>query len=90
MRVGGYNKQVDYQRLGPTLTIAASLIVAIRTARWPLFRESTASARDWEAEVDHAIRLAHMVLTHLTASKSSLFVQKDVAWHVADDEDAPK
>jgi hypothetical protein len=35
MQVGGMNKRVDYARLGPTLVIASSLVLAIRTARSP-------------------------------------------------------
>ena len=90
MGIGGYRKQVDYGKLGPTLTIAASLILAIRTARWPLLEESTTSRIDWDAEVGHAVRLAGMVLSHLTAHKEFMFQQKDVAWHVANDDDVPK
>ena len=33
MRVAGKERQVDFERLGPTLVIAASVILAIRTAR---------------------------------------------------------
>jgi len=33
-RVGGYRREVDYQKLGPVLLIASSLVLAIRTARW--------------------------------------------------------
>ena len=34
-RVGGIRKEVDAQKLGPALLIASSLVLAIRTARWP-------------------------------------------------------
>jgi hypothetical protein len=90
MAIGGYTKQVDFGKLGPTLTIAASLILAIRTARWPVLRESTASAPEWDAEVAHSIQVANKVLAHLLAHKGGLFVQKEVAWHMPDDEDVPK
>jgi hypothetical protein len=33
MRVGGYNKAIDYAKLGPTLVIASSIVLALRTAR---------------------------------------------------------
>jgi len=33
-RVGGYRREVDYQKLGPALLIASSLVLAIRTTRW--------------------------------------------------------
>lgn len=32
-RVGGVRKEVDYQKMGPALLIASSLVLAIRTAR---------------------------------------------------------
>jgi hypothetical protein len=31
--VGGHRREVDYQKLGPALLIASSLVLAIRTAR---------------------------------------------------------
>lgn len=34
-RVGGFRKEVDQERLGPTLAIAASLVLGIRPAKWP-------------------------------------------------------
>jgi hypothetical protein len=41
MTIGGYDKRIDYERLGPTMMIAASIIIAIRTAkRLPGFSES--------------------------------------------------
>ena len=33
--IGGYRREVDHQKLGPALLIASSLVLAIRTARWP-------------------------------------------------------
>jgi len=33
-QVGGHRREVDYQKLGPSLLIASSLVLAIRTARW--------------------------------------------------------
>ena len=32
-QIGGYRREVDYQKLGPALLIASSLVLAIRTAR---------------------------------------------------------
>ena len=31
-QIGGYRREVDYQKLGPALLIASSLVLAIRTA----------------------------------------------------------
>ena len=35
-RVGGFRREVDYQKLGPALLVALSLVLAIRTACWDL------------------------------------------------------
>lgn len=34
-QIGGYRREVDYEKLGPALLIASNLVLAIRTARWP-------------------------------------------------------
>ncbi len=34
-RIGGVRKEVDYQKLGPALLISSSLVLAVRTVRWP-------------------------------------------------------
>jgi hypothetical protein len=34
MEVGGYNKEPDWVKIGPSLLVAASLVIAIRTAKW--------------------------------------------------------
>ncbi len=90
MHVGGYNKKPDYPRLGPSLLIAASVILAIRTAKWGARQEGTASDRDLDKEVEHAITLANLVLTALLQKKASLFPSQDVPWYVATEEDVPK
>ncbi len=90
MEVGGTTRQVDFSKLGPTLTIAASLILAIRTARWPTTGATTTIEREWDVEVELAVRTASRVLAHLTKHKASLFPFKDVPFYVADDEDTPK
>lgn len=88
MKVGGYNKVIDYARLGPTLVIASSVVLAIRTARWPPpSSDATVSATDWEAETDRSIAIAKRVLSRLTSRSPDLFVQKDVPWYLPDDED---
>jgi hypothetical protein len=33
-KVGGYRREVYFQKLGPTLLIASTLVLAIRTAKW--------------------------------------------------------
>ncbi len=90
MQVGGTTKQIDLQKLGPTLVIASSLILAIRTARLPAFKASTASSSEWDAEIAHSITIANMVLSQLVSRSPTLFQQKDVPWYEPNDEDSPK
>jgi hypothetical protein len=57
-RVGGVSKEVDYQKLGPSLLIAPSLVLAIRTARWPTTHSDGLAEVDWQKEVEHSVRIA--------------------------------
>ena len=50
-RIGGLRKEVDYQKLGPALLIASSLVLAIRTARWPATHSDGLAEVDWQKEV---------------------------------------
>ena len=90
MQVGGYNKEPDWVRLGPSLLIASCVILAIRTAKWAARTGQTNSERDLEVEIDHSIHLAGRVLGALVSRKANLFPSKDVPWYVADDADEPK
>jgi hypothetical protein len=89
MEIAGSRREVDLSRMGPMLVIASSLILAIRTARWP--RASVESASDgqsnvpsneqsdaqWEAEVEQAVRMAHRIFAHLVNKSPFLFQYKD-------------
>lgn len=88
-RVGGVRKEVDYQKLGPALLIASSLVLAVRTARWPPTHSDGLAEVDWEREVEHSARIAKVMLTHLTSRFSNLFSLRDVPWYEATDEDVP-
>lgn len=90
MQVGGVNKEVDFTRLGPTLVIASSLVLAIRTARWSRDTVSTASQPEWEAEVEHSVRIANRVLSYLLARSPGLFQQRDVPWYQPSEDESPK
>jgi hypothetical protein len=90
MQIGGYNKEPDWVRLGPSLLIASCVILAIRTAKWAARTGQTNSERDLEVEIDHSIHLAGRVLGVLVSRKANLFPSKDVPWYVADDADEPK
>jgi len=89
-QIGGYRSEVDQQKLGPALVIASSLILAIRTARWPTTHSDGLANMEWEKEVEHSVRIAKIVLSHLTARSPELFQTKDVPWYVATDDDVPK
>ena len=88
-RVGGVRKDVDYQRLGPALLIASSLVLAIRTARWPVTHSDGLADVDWQKEVEHSARVAKTMLTHLVSRFPNLFVSRDVPWYQATDDDVP-
>ncbi|WP_348269599.1 hypothetical protein P8936_14760 [Edaphobacter paludis] len=88
--IGGYRREVDYQRLGPALLIASSLVLAVRTAKWTATHSDGLSAADWDKEVEHSARIAKLVLSHVTARYPELFQAKDVPWFVATDEEVPK
>ena len=52
--IGGYEQRPDWPKMGPSLLIAACLVLAIRTAKWPpQSTGGTTSDRDLEAEVEN-------------------------------------
>lgn len=85
-QVGGYRRAVDHQKLGPAVLIASSLVLAIRTARWSPTHSDGLAHVEWDKEVEHSVRIAKIVLSHLTARCPELFQMKEVPWYVA----APK
>jgi len=89
-QVGGYRSEVEQQKLGPALVIASSLILAIRTARWPTTHSDELANTEWEKEVEHSVRIGRLVLSHLTTRYPDLFQSKQVPWYVATDDDSPK
>jgi hypothetical protein len=89
-QIGGYRREVDYQKLGPALLIASSLVLAIRTARWSPTHSDGLAHVEWEKEVEHSARIAKIVLSHLTSRCPELFQTKDVPWYVATDQEVPK
>jgi hypothetical protein len=89
-RVGGVRKEVDYQKLGPALLIASSLVLAVRTARWPPTHSDGLADVDWQKEVEHSARIAKAMLTHLTSRFPNLFTSRDVPWYQATDDDVSR
>ena len=88
-RVGGVRKEIGYQKLGPALLIASSLVLAIRTARWPATHSDGLADVDWQKEIEHSARIAKVMLTHLTSRFPNLFSSRDVPSYEATDEDVP-
>lgn len=88
-RVGGVRKEVEYQKLGPALLIASSLVLAIRTARWPATHSDGLADVDWQKEIEHSARIAKAMMSHLTSRFPNLFVSQDAPWYEATDEDVP-
>ena len=78
MEIAGYRREPDLSKIGPTLIIASSLILAIRTASWPRIKLETLPNRDWDAE--QSVRMAHIILSHLLTKSPFLFPHKDVPW----------
>lgn len=89
-RIGGFRREVDQERLGPTLAIAASLILGLRTARWPITHSDGLADAEWEREIEHSVRIARTMLSHLTTRHPELFQGRKVPWHVATDDDVPR
>jgi hypothetical protein len=88
-RVGGVRKEIDYQKLGPALLIASSLVLAARTARWLATHSDGLADVDWQKEMEHSARVAKAILTLLTSRFSNLFTSREVPWYEATHEDVP-
>jgi hypothetical protein len=65
-------------KLGPALLIASSTVVAIRTARWSPTRSDGFAQVEWDTKVEHSVRIAKMVLSHLAACSPEPFQMKEV------------
>ena len=81
MRDRGFRHEVDQQKLGPALLIASSLVLAIRTARWDPTHSDGLANVDLEKEVEHSVRIAKIVMSHLTGRYPELFPMKEVPWY---------
>ncbi len=82
--VGGFTQKPDWPKLGPTLVIASSLILAIRTAKWPARAAESTSSPELTREIEYAIKLAATVLDE------SFFPQRKEPWFVPNDDDIPR
>lgn len=90
MKVTGYEQVPDFSRMGPTLLIAAALILAIRTARWPATLEEKLVSPGLDQEIDYAVLLATRTLSRLLRQKESMFPsRREPRYAPEDGEDPP-
>lgn len=80
MKVVGNKRTTDWPKLGPSLLIAATLTVAIRTARWAAQRSPDPhlanTDTDLDREVDYALRIVDRVLYALLRKHHGMFPEK--------------
>jgi hypothetical protein len=88
--VGGYTDRPDWPKMGPSLLIATSLIVAIRTAKWPAHVDKAVSSPDLDREIDFAAHVAGRVPMRLLQQCQAIFPQRKEPWYQPDGEDQPK
>jgi hypothetical protein len=90
LEVGGFNESPNWPKIGPSLLIATCVILAIRTAKWPVRSDAKLSETDLDLEIEHAAHLAGRVLSKLISTKSSIFPSRKEPWYQANDEDTPQ
>ncbi len=89
--VGGFEQKPDFPKMGPSLLIAACVILAIRTAKWAIQdRCRTAGDTELDAEIDQSVYMAGRVLSRLVSRHEAMFPSKRVTWFNPDGEDQPK
>jgi hypothetical protein len=88
--VGGYRSEVDQQKLGPTLVIALKHDLSHSYGALAPIHSDGLANMEWEKEIEHSVRIARLVLSHLTTRYPDMFQAKQVPWYVATDEEVPK
>ena len=71
-----FDRRIDYERLGGALVIGACVILAIRTARRDAHLNAMLANRELAVEVEFALGLASMVLSHATSKHAEMFHQR--------------
>jgi hypothetical protein len=78
------------------------LALAIAETDWPSYRPAQKFRQgcpthsdglaniEWEKEVEHRVRIAKIVLSHVVGRCPEMFQMKDVPWYVATDDEVPR
>jgi hypothetical protein len=90
LEIGGDHNRPDWPKMGPSLLIATALIVAIRTARWPIRDDHQISNPELDEEIHYAARVAQWIMVHLMHTCETVFPQRKEPWYQANDEDIPQ
>jgi hypothetical protein len=75
--------------MGPSLLIAACLVLAIRMAKRPAVFNTSFSDVDLEGEIQYSIHLAHRVLSMLMSHDETIFPRLKELWYRPNGEDHP-
>lgn len=78
MPTAACKREIDLSQLGPVLLVASSLILAIRTARWPRIESNLASSPELENEIEQSVMIAHRIFAYLISKSPFLFPHRDV------------
>jgi len=89
MKVAGYDQRPDFSRMGLSLLIASSLILAIRTARWPPTLTENLVSPELDQEIDYSVLLATRVLSRLLKEKEFMFPSRREARYVPEEDENP-
>ncbi len=89
MKVTGYEQRPDFSRMGPTLLIASALILAIRTARWPVMTDDSLVTPELDLEIDYAVLLASRTLSRLLKQKESMFPSRREPRYSPEEDESP-
>jgi hypothetical protein len=87
IEVGGYHHRPDWPKMGPSLLIATCLIVAIRTAKWPVRSDVQLCDQDMNQEIEFAAYVARRVMMLLTTKFETIFPQKKEPWYQANEDE---
>jgi hypothetical protein len=88
--IGGFHERPDWPKMGPSLLIATCLILAIRTAKWPVRKDERLSSRELDEEIEFAAATAKRVLVHLMTACETIFPQRREPWYAPNEEDVPE